>query len=237
MAPSHYHLIERFPLSRNGKLIAPCYRQAPNGARPAMLFCRVRGTSLLRELLADTLGLCPDKIDPCASFFSNGSRFPALCFGATSSAPMGINPWRKSLATHSSINLPSVCAITRPCRYRCCPAQPIVPLCPPLHLVHGAGGQVHQYAKGIKQLTPAPISSPSPARGCRARRRRHTHPAAIGRSHLAAILRAKRDTAVIAGWSLGGQLAVHMAAQATEQGAPFAHAVLVDSGLPAQHPQ
>ncbi|OQV66741.1 hypothetical protein AK51_02265 [Serratia nematodiphila DZ0503SBS1] len=91
MAPSRYHLIERFPLSRNGKLdrtlLSPGTErsQASDAAAPAAS----AELMLLRELLADTLGCTPDKIDPHASFFSNGgSSLSGITFWATSSAPL-----------------------------------------------------------------------------------------------------------------------------------------------------
>ncbi len=85
------------------------------------------------------------------------------------------------MATHSSINLPSVCAIAHPCRYRCCPAQRSLL---PAHLVFGAwcrwsGASICKVDKTALRLRQHHHHRQSGIG--RARCRRHTHPAAIGR--------------------------------------------------------
>ncbi|OJT44155.1 non-ribosomal peptide synthetase [Serratia plymuthica] len=241
MVPSRYHLIERFPLSRNGKLdrslLSPGAerRQDSNAATPAA----PAELALLRKLLADTLGCTPDKIDPHAGFFSNGgSSLSGITFLGNIKRALNVE-----LTLAEILGYPRLDTLTE--RLRKNSPLPLSmlsgsadrPSLPNLYLVHGAGGQVHQYAEWAKQLGTyaniMTIASPglaAPGADAALSLRR------LAASHLAAIPRDQRGTAVIAGWSLGGQLAIHMAAQATEQGAPFAHAVVIDSGLPAPHP-
>ncbi|SUJ17912.1 non-ribosomal peptide synthetase [Serratia marcescens] len=240
MAPSHYHLIERFPLSRNGKLDRTLLSPGTERSQASDVVPAASAElMLLRELLADTLGCAPDKIDPYASFFSNGgSSLSGITFLGNIKRALNVELTLAEILGYSQLDkLAERLRDNAPLPLSMLSGAADRPSLPTLYLVHGAGGQVHQYAKWTKQLSACAniitIASPglaAPGADDTLTLQR------LAASHLAAIPRAKRDTAVIAGWSLGGQLAVHMAAQATEQGAPFAHAVLVDSGLPAQQP-
>ncbi|MTH46371.1 non-ribosomal peptide synthetase [Intestinirhabdus alba] len=241
MVPARYHIIERIPLSHNGKLdrsqLSPgtVHHQAgsrlPAAATPEVLH--------LQTLLAETLNCSPEQINMHASFFDNG--------GSSLSGIILLGRIKRTLNVDLSLaeilgyqQLTSLAERLRqnhPLALSMLSGKVNCPTLATLYLVHGAGGQVHQYTGLIRALgfraNVITIASPGLAEpeACETLTLQQ-----LAAAHLSTIPRSGRALAVIAGWSLGGQLAVHMAALASEQGSPFAHAIVIDSGLPSSEP-
>ncbi len=235
MAPSRYHLIERFPLSRNGKLdrtlLSPgTERSQTSNVAPAAS----AELMLLRELLADTLGCTPDKIDPHASFFSNGgSSLSGITFLGNIKRALNVELTLAEILGYSQLDkLAERLRANAPLPLSMLSGSADRPSLPTLYLVHGAGGQVNQYKALMRRLAPyaniKTLACPAwAATGDASFTLRQ-----LAAAHLTLIPKNERVKSVIAGWSLGGQLAIHMAAQATQQGKSFSHAIIIDSGLP-----
>lgn len=238
MVPSRYHFMESFPLSRNGKLdislLSPTSR--PLQTRNTTIPTTTIELMLLQMLLAETLGCAMDTVDPHASFFGNGgSSLSGITFLGKIKRALNVEltlaeilsyPQLSTLAERLRKNTPLPLSELSGSADR--------PSLPTLYLVHGAGGQVHQYDGWVKQLSAyaniMTIASPGLVVSGEDTSLSLQRLAA---SHLAIIPHDKRGTAIIAGWSLGGLLAINMAALATEQGTPFAHAIIIDSSLPS----
>lgn len=235
MAPSRYHLIERFPLSRNGKLdrtlLSPgTERSQASDVAPAAS----AELMLLRELLADTLGCTPDRINPHASFFSNGgSSLSGITFLGNIKRALNVELTLAEILGYSQLDkLAERLRENAPLPLSMLSGSADRPSLPTLYLVHGAGGQVNQYKALMRRLAPyaniKTLACPAwAATGDASFTLRQ-----LAAAHLTLIPKNERVKSVIAGWSLGGQLAIHMAALATQQGKSFSHAIIIDSGLP-----
>lgn len=239
MAPVKYHFIDRLPLSRNGKLdrlllstIAEPRQFNRDLSSPAI----TAEIWHLQTLLAETLSCAPDQIDPHTNFFANGgSSLSGITFLGKIKHCLSVE-----LTLAEILGYPQLSFLAERTRQNCPSVLSMIsgninhPSLPTLYLVHGAGGQVNQYVGLMRQLAPyaniRTIASPGLAASNGGISFTLQQLAA---THLAAIPQDERTSAVIAGWSLGGQLAIHMAALATQQNEPFAHAVIIDSSLPS----
>lgn len=157
MAPSRYHLIERFPLSRNGKLdrtlLSPgTERSQASDVAPAAS----AELMLLRELLADTLGCTPDRINPHASFFSNGgSSLSGITFLGNIKRALNVELTLAEILGYSQLDkLAERLRENAPLPLSMLSGSADRPSLPTLYLVHGAGGQVNQYKALMRRLAP-----------------------------------------------------------------------------------
>lgn len=239
MAPIRYHVIERFPLSHNGKLDRSLLPSSDVQIQTHSDPCSPVVTEELQHLqilLAETLGCKPDQLNPHASFFANGgSSLSGITFLGKIKRALSVELTLAEILSYQRLtSLAERIHQNRPLALSLLSESATRPSLPTLYLVHGAGGQIHQYNGLMQQLAPhaniRTIASPGLAMSGENLSMSMQQLAA---SHLAAIPQDERASAVIAGWSLGGQLAMHMAALASQQGNPFAHAVVIDSGLPA----
>lgn len=241
MAPAHYHILERIPLSRNGKLDRSQLSQviATHQARPLLAAVATPKLLNLQKLLAETLDCSPDQINLHASFFDNGGcSLSGIILQGRIKRTMDVELSLAEILGYQQLSsLVERIHQNRPLALSM-PSEIVnQPSLATLYLVHGAGGHVHQYSSLIKKLDSQAnvITIASP---CLTEYEAHDALSLyqLAVSHLVSISRNERGTAIIAGWSLGGQLAVHMAALASEQGAPFAHAIAIDSPLPSSNP-
>lgn len=189
---------------------------------------------LLRELLADTLGCTPDRINPHASFFSNGgSSLSGITFLGNIKRALNVELTLAEILGYSQLDkLAERLRENAPLPLSMLSGSADRPSLPTLYLVHGAGGQVNQYKALMRRLAPyaniKTLACPAwAATGDASFTLRQ-----LAAAHLTLIPKNERVKSVIAGWSLGGQLAIHMAALATQQGKSFSHAIIIDSGLP-----
>ncbi|MGF6190993.1 non-ribosomal peptide synthetase [Serratia sp. 2723] len=242
MTPTRYHVIEHFPLSRNGKLDRSLLfsndtpLQAQRNPIPQTFTAELLH---LQMLLAETLGCEPNQIDPHASFFGNGgSSLSGITFLGKIKHALNVELTLAEILGYQQLtSLAKRIRQNPPLALSVLSEQVNNPSLPTLYLVHGAGGQVHQYARLVEKLSPYAniITIACPELAGPGDSVSVTLPQ-LAAAHLTVIAKNKRTSAMIAGWSLGGQLAIHMAALATQQGKPFAHAVVIDSGLPSSDP-
>lgn len=242
MTPTRYHVIEHFPLSRNGKLDRSLLSshgtllQAQLGSISPTITAELQH---LQRLLAETLGCESNQINPHASFFANGgSSLSGITFLGKIKRALNVELTLAEILGYQRLtSLAERIRQNYPLALSTLSGSVNRPSLPTLYLVHGAGGQVHQYARLIQKLSPfaniRTIASPGLEVSGESFSMSMKQ---LATAHLAAIPQDERASAVIAGWSLGGQLAIHMAALATQQGKPFAHAVVIDSGLPSSIP-
>lgn len=242
MAPTRYHVIEHFPLSRNGKLDRSLLssKDALLQAQPGPISPTITAElQHLQMLLAETLGCEPNRIDPHANFFGNGgSSLSGITFLGKIKRALNVELTLAEILGYQQLtSLAERIHQNSPLALSVLSETVNSPSLPTLYLVHGAGGQIHQYSRLIQKLSPyanvRTIASPGlagPGDSVSVTMQQ------LAAAHLASIPQSERASAVIAGWSLGGQLAIHMAALATQQGESFAHAVVIDSSLPSSSP-
>lgn len=242
MLPIRYHVIGRFPLSLNGKLDRSLLSQSSVSRKNHALSVSAGNPELLflQTLLAETLGCATDQIDPNTSFFNNGgSSLSGITFLGKIKRALNVE-----LTLAEILGYQTMTSLAEKIQQNCPLALSTIsgsvsrPSLPTLYLVHGAGGHVYQYAGLIRQLSSVAniitLASPelaTPRAGALLSMQQ------LATAHLVSIPQSIRNSAVIAGWSLGGQLAIHMAALAAEQNEPFAHAVVIDSNLPSLAPE
>ncbi|CAQ83429.1 MULTISPECIES: non-ribosomal peptide synthetase [Photorhabdus] len=244
MHPTKYHFIERFPLSRNGKLDLSQLISTTAIALQRKVSTELYETTemgTLKTLLAETLTCDEQDITLHASFFQLG--------GSSLSGITLLGKLKKVFNTNLTLMDILECKKLIDITYRITQKKstflPLTSLSgsddkagsPTLYLVHAAGGHLQYYSFLISQLKDYAnikfISSPWLASDTVTSDKTSLYQLAM--SHVDTLLqRSATKSNMLIGWSLGGRLAMHMAAIAADKGFPFAHVGVIDMSLSAQ---